>query len=43
MKNALSDSMRLRKMGAESYRIVLEEINVGKMVETFVGVLNELA
>ncbi len=42
MKNALSDSPRLRKMGAESYRIVVEEINIGKMVSMFVKVLNEL-
>jgi len=40
MKEALSDVARLRKMGAESYRIVEEEINIEKMVETFVTVLN---
>ena len=42
MKDALSDAARLRKMGAESYRIVREEINIGKMVETFVKALNSL-
>lgn len=42
MKEALSDVRRLRRMGAESYRIVKEEINIEKMVETFVTVLNML-
>lgn len=40
MKNALSDIARLRKMGKESFRIVLEEINIQKMTETFVEALN---
>jgi glycosyltransferase involved in cell wall biosynthesis len=40
MKNALSDPARLRKMGAESFRIVSEEINIQKMVEVFVNALN---
>ncbi len=40
MKNALSDNARLRRMGEESFRIVSEEINIGKMVETFVNALN---
>lgn len=40
MKNALSDIARLRKMGAESFRIVSEEINIQKMAETFVRALN---
>ncbi len=40
MKDALTDVARLRKMGEESYRIVKEEINIGKMVETFVRALN---
>jgi len=40
MKDALSDVVRLRKMGEESYRIVREEINIEKMVETFVRALN---
>ena len=42
MKDALSDVARLRRMGEESYRIVKEEINIEKMVETFVTVLNSL-
>jgi glycosyltransferase involved in cell wall biosynthesis len=42
MKDALSDIARLRKMGEESYRIVKEEINIEKMVETFVQALNQL-
>ena len=40
MKDALSDVVRLRKMGEESYRIVREEINIEKMVETFVQALD---
>lgn len=42
MKDALSDVARLRRMGAESYRIVKEEINIEKMVEIFVSALNQL-
>ena len=42
IKDALSDVARLRKMGEESYRIVKEEINIEKMVETFVTALNAL-
>ena len=40
MKNALSDIARLRKMGQESYRIVSEEINIQKMVDSFITALN---
>ena len=40
---ALSDVRRLRTMGAESYRIVSEEINLEKMVEVFVQALNSFA
>jgi glycosyltransferase involved in cell wall biosynthesis len=40
MKNALSDVARLRRMGAESFRIVSEEINIQKMAEAFVQALN---
>ena len=40
--DALSDVARLRRMGAESYRIVKEEINIEKMAEVFVMVLNQL-
>ncbi|HMU92699.1 MAG TPA: glycosyltransferase, partial [Anaerolineales bacterium] len=43
MKNALSDTARLRKMGTESFRIVSEEINIQKMVEVFVDALNSVA
>lgn len=42
MKDALSDAARLRRMGEESYRIVKDEINIEKMVETFVRALNSL-
>jgi glycosyltransferase involved in cell wall biosynthesis len=42
MKNALSDRARLREMGKESFRIVSEEINIEKMVETFVDALNSV-
>jgi len=40
LQNALSDIPRLRKMGAESYRIVSEEINLEAMVAAFVTALN---
>jgi glycosyltransferase involved in cell wall biosynthesis len=40
MKNALSDIARLRRMGAESFRIVSDEINIQKMAEAFVRALN---
>jgi glycosyltransferase involved in cell wall biosynthesis len=40
IKNALSDTARLRRMGEESFRIVSEEINIQKMVEVFVAALN---
>lgn len=43
IRTALSDVARLRKMGAESYRVVSEEINLEKMVETFIRALNSLA
>ena len=35
-------SPRLRAMGAESYRIVSEEINLERMVEIFVQAVNRL-
>ncbi len=38
---ALSNAGRLRKMGAESYRIVAEQINLEAMVRVFVQALNE--
>ncbi len=40
LRDALSDMKRLRRMGAESYRIVAEEINLEKMVGVFVEALN---
>ena len=42
IQDALADVARLRRMGIESYRIVKEEINIEKMVETFVTALNSL-
>jgi glycosyltransferase involved in cell wall biosynthesis len=41
-REALLDVSRLRRMGAESLRIVVEEINIEKMVESFVRALNSL-
>ena len=41
--SALSDCERLRQMGAESYRIVKEEVNVEAMVGVFIEVLLKLA
>ena len=40
---ALSDIPRLRKMCAESYRIVAEEVNLEQMVAVFVEALNRSA
>jgi glycosyltransferase involved in cell wall biosynthesis len=40
LKNALDDPAALRKMGAESYRIVAEEINLDCMVAVFMEALN---
>jgi glycosyltransferase involved in cell wall biosynthesis len=42
LRIALSDVKRLRAMGAESYRIVKEEINLEKMVGVFVEALNSV-
>jgi len=42
IKEALSDMVRLRKMGEESFRIVSEEINIQKMVDVFVDALNSV-
>jgi glycosyltransferase involved in cell wall biosynthesis len=39
LREALSDLPRLRAMGAESYRIVREEINLERMVGVFVDAL----
>jgi len=42
MRQALSDTGRLREMGKESFRIVSEEINLEKMVEVFVEALDSV-
>lgn len=43
LREALSDPARLRAMGAESYRIVKEEINLEKMVAVFVAAVNAVS
>ena len=40
--SALSDPARLRQMGAESFRIVNEEVNVEAMVKVFVQVVSQV-
>ena len=40
LEEALSDSNRLRRMGAASFRIVRDEINIEQMVKVFVQALN---
>jgi glycosyltransferase involved in cell wall biosynthesis len=40
LRQALSDQEKLREMGAESFRIVSQEINLETMVATFVRALN---
>jgi glycosyltransferase involved in cell wall biosynthesis len=42
LHTALSDALRLRRMGAESYRIVRDEINLEKMVGVFVEALESV-
>jgi glycosyltransferase involved in cell wall biosynthesis len=42
LREALSNVSRLRAMGAESYRIVSEEINLERMVAVFTEALNRL-
>jgi glycosyltransferase involved in cell wall biosynthesis len=42
LRQALSDPARLRSMGAESYRIVEEEVNLERMVAVFVQALESL-
>ena len=37
---ALADPARLRQMGAESYRIARDEINIEQMVLAFIRALN---
>jgi glycosyltransferase involved in cell wall biosynthesis len=41
LQEALSNAPRLRQMGAESYRIVAEEINLEKMVGVFVDAIEK--
>jgi glycosyltransferase involved in cell wall biosynthesis len=40
LEKALADPARLRKMGLSSYRIVVEEVNLERMVEVFAEVVN---
>jgi glycosyltransferase involved in cell wall biosynthesis len=42
LREALSDVARLRRMGAESYRIVAEEINLENMVAVFLQALDSV-
>ncbi len=42
LSRALADVKRLREMGAASYRIVSQEVNLEKMVEVFVSVVNSV-
>ncbi len=42
IQNALADPARLRRMGAESYRIVAQEVNLESMAEAFVHALNSI-
>lgn len=43
LRDALSDATRLRRMGEESFRIVVEEINMDRMADTFIAAVNALA
>ncbi len=42
LAGALSDPARLRQMGAASYRIVAEEVNLERMVEVFAEVVGKV-
>lgn len=42
LQAALSDPVNLRRMGAASFRIVSEEINIEKMVESFIQAMSDL-
>lgn len=42
LREALSSPGRLRQMGAESYRLVYEEINLEAMAEAFAGAANAI-
>jgi glycosyltransferase involved in cell wall biosynthesis len=39
---ALSDPARLRRMGAESYQIVLREVNIEVMVDVFIRIAKQI-
>jgi hypothetical protein len=39
LADALGDISKLRAMGAESYRIVAEEVNINQMVAVFIQAL----
>ncbi len=41
LRLALADLPKLRQMGAASYRIVAQEINIERMVEVFIQALNQ--
>ena len=43
LSDALSDPMRLRKMGTAGYRIVAEEVNLEKMVDVFIQAAEAVA
>jgi glycosyltransferase involved in cell wall biosynthesis len=42
LQDALSDPARLRRMGAASYRIVAEEVNLERMVDVFVQAVKKV-
>lgn len=42
LQTALSDAARLRRMGAEAYRVAAEEVNIERMVEVFVEALSSV-
>lgn len=42
LHSALSNPGRLRQMGEASYRIVVNEININKMVEVFIKAINQV-
>jgi glycosyltransferase involved in cell wall biosynthesis len=43
LQAALSDPARLRRMGAESYRIAVEEVNLEEMVRVFIEALRSVS
>jgi len=43
LKDALTDLPRLRKMGSESFRITLDEINIDTMSDKFIHALNTIS